>query len=397
MKIDLNQQPTGPLQGIRVLDLSLLLPGPLCSMHLADMGAEVIKVENPRAADATRVMYKSSEGTPGLYMMLNRNKKAITLNFKRPKAKEILFKLLENTDILLEGFRPDGMDKMGLGYDVLKEKFPRLIYCGISGYGISGKYVDFAGHDTNYLALAGLLHQSGKDPVLGGYQMADVGGGTLNALSAILAALYHREKTGQGQRIDISMMEGALQFLSLYAGIYACEKRVPEPGNEILSGKLPNYNVYKTREGRHVTLGAVEDMFFKTFLRKAGLDFILEKLPLNESNMVDIEKELEAFFLSKTFQDLKPLFENPDACLSPIRNLEEVVACEHLRDRKMIFEVDHPRYGKILQFGSPFQFQSTPPNYRLHPPEHGEQNREVYTGLGFSQSDLDEWKKERVI
>ncbi|WCL49149.1 CaiB/BaiF CoA transferase family protein [Leptospira sp. GIMC2001] len=397
MKIELEKQASGPLKGIKVLDLSLLLPGPLCSMHLGDMGADVIKIENPRAADASRVMYKSELGVPGLFMMLNRNKKAITLNFKRPQAKEILFKLLEDADILLEGFRPDGMDKMGIGYDVLKEKFPKLIYCGISGYGISGKYVDYAGHDSNYLALAGLLHQSGSNPVLGGYQLADVGGGTLTALSAILAALYSREKTGKGQRIDISMMDGSLQFLSLYAGIFSAEKKVPEPGNAVLSGKLPNYNIYKTQDNRHVALGALEDMFFKTFLRQAGLNHILDALPISEENLKSIESKLTEFFGSKTLDDLNPIFQNEDSCLTPIRNLEEVVADPHLRDRGMILEVEHPRYGRILQFGSPFHLLGTPTNYRLHPPEHGEHNNDIYSKLGYSNDELENLKKERVI
>jgi crotonobetainyl-CoA:carnitine CoA-transferase CaiB-like acyl-CoA transferase len=330
-------------------------------------------------------------------MMLNRNKKAITLNFKRPKAKDILFKLLEDTDILLEGFRPDGMDKMGIGYGVLKEHFPKLIYCGISGYGISGKYVDFAGHDTNFMALAGLLHQSGSKPNLGGYQLADVGGGTLTALSAILAALYSREKTGKGQRIDISMLDGSLQFLSLYAGIFAADKVEPEPGNAVLTGQLPNYNIYSTKDNRSVALGALEDMFFKTFLRQSGLISYLEEVPFIAENMDIWHKKLREYFSSKTLNDLQPIFENADSCLSPIRNLKEVVGCDHLRDRGMILEVDHPEYGKILQFGSPFHFSNTTSNYRLHPPGHGEHNSEIYQALGFSEEELLNWKKERVI
>jgi alpha-methylacyl-CoA racemase len=329
--------------------------------------------------------------------MLNRNKKAITLNFKRPKAKEILFRLLEDTDILLEGFRPDGMDKMGIGYEVLKEKFPRLIYCGISGYGISGKYVDYAGHDSNYLALAGLLHQTGHSPSLGGYQLADVGGGSLTALSAILAALYYREKTGKGQRIDISMMEGSLQFLSLYAGIFSAEGKEPEPGNAVLSGQLPNYNIYSTKDGRSVALGALEDMFFKTFLRQSGLDSFLNEQPFVLQNFKIWHEKLQEYFSSKTLEDLKPIFDNEDSCLTPIRNLEEVVGCEHLRERGMILEVEHPKYGKILQFGTPFHFLNSPSNYRLYPPEHGEHNSEIYGSLGYTETEILDWKKERVI
>lgn len=387
----------GPLAGVKVIDLSLLLPGPLCSQHLADMGADVIKIENPRAYDGSRAMFKGKTGYPALYMMLNRNKKAITLNLKREQAKEILFKLLEDADILLEGFRPDGMDKMGLGYDVLSKKFPKLIYCGISGYGISGKYVNFAGHDLNYLAISGVLDQTGNPPRPAGFQLADVGGGTLTALSAILAALYYREKTGIGQRIDISMTDASLQFTSLYGGILSASGKSPEPGNDILSGKLPNYNIYETKEERFVALGALEDMFFQTFLRAIGMENLTKELPMVEENFNTIKQKLTDFFKSKTFSDLEPIFQNEDACLSPILKMDEVQKDAHWKDRGMILEKDHPKFGPILQFGSPFHFSKTPFQYRTDPPEHGEHTFEILNKLGFSEDKIAEFKKDRVI
>ena len=217
----------GPLDGVRVIDLSLLLPGPLCSMYLGDMGADVIKVENPRMPDLTRMMGarlqspsgESSES--GLFLMLNRNKRAITINLKRPEGREVLLRLLEDADILIEGFRPGTLDEMGIGYEQLRERFGRLIYCAISGYGASGPYRDLAGHDGNYIGYAGLLDingEAGGPPVLPGVQIADIGGGTQMALSAILAALFARERTGEGQFLDISMLDGAFSFLSLHAG-----------------------------------------------------------------------------------------------------------------------------------------------------------------------------------
>ncbi|TGN14309.1 CaiB/BaiF CoA transferase family protein [Leptospira ilyithenensis] len=387
----------GPLAGVKIVDLSLLLPGPLCSQHLADMGAEVIKIENPRAYDGTRAMLKGNLGYSALFMMLNRNKKAITLNLKRPASQEILFKLLADADILLEGFRPDGMDKMGIGYDVLKEKFPRLIYCGISGYGTSGKYVNFAGHDLNYLALSGVLHQTGNPPRPAGFQLADIGGGTLTAVSAILAALYHREKTGRGQRIDVSMTDASLQFLSLFGGIYSASGKSPEPGNEILSGKLPNYNIYETKEGRYVALGALEDMFFQTFLRAAGLENLTKETPLTEENLHIVKQTLVDYFLSKTYVDLEPIFLNEDSCLTPILSLEEVVKDSHFRERKMIFETKTDKYGDVLQFGSPFHFSETPVTYRNDPPDHGEHTNEILKSLGYSEGNIEEFRKDRVI
>lgn len=392
-----NSMNRGPLSGIKVIDLSLLLPGPLCSMYLGDMGADVIKVENPRAMDATRVMFKKTNGAPSLFLMLNRNKKAITLNLKKEKSREILFKLLEDADILLEGFRPDGLSKMGLGYEDLKERFPRLIYCGIYGYGTEGKYRDFAGHDVNYLSLSGVLSQTGKTPRIPGYQLADIGGGTMTALASILAALYAREKTGKGQKIAISMMDSSLPFLSLYGGIFAATGKNPEGGNELLSGKLPNYNVYRTREGRWIALGALEDMFFKTFLRQSGLEKHLEEFPTEEKNFSKWKEILTDYFASKTFEDLNFLFENEDSCLTPVKTMEEVCKDPDLRERGMILDKKHPEYGDYFQFGAPFPFSETPITYRLDPPNHGEHNVSIYQSLGYTLEEIETMKKEKVI
>nr|WP_017853670.1 CoA transferase [Leptospira interrogans] len=386
----------GPLSGIKVIDLSLLLPGPLCSMYLGDMGAEIIKVENPRAMDATRVMFKKANGAPSLYLMLNRNKKAITLNLKKEKSREILFKLLENADILLEGFRPDGLAKMGYGYDDLKERFPKLIYCGIYGYGTEGKYRNFAGHDVNYLSLSGVLSQTGKTPQIPGYQLADIGG-TMTALSSILAALYAREKTGKGQKISVSMMDSSLPFLSLYGGIYGATGKNPEGGNELLSGKLPNYNVYQTKEGRWVALGALEDMFFKTFLRQTGLDKHLEELPAEEKNFSKWKEILTTYFSTKTFEDLNVLFENQDSCLTPVKTIEEVIKDPVFQESGMVIEKKHPDYGDYFQFGAPFSFSETPVTYRLDPPSHGEHNESIYRTLGYTVEEIETMKKEKVI
>lgn len=386
-----------PLSGVRVLDLSLLLPGPLCSLHLADLGAEVIKVENPRAYDGSRAMFKSANGAPSLFLMLNRNKKAITLNLKRPASKDIILKLLESTDILLEGFRPDAMDKMEIGYESLRPLFPRLIYCGISGYGSEGDYKDFAGHDINYLALSGVLSQTGNPPQALGFQVADIGGGSLTALSSILAALYQREKTGLGQKIEISMTDASLQFLSLYAGIYAGTGESPIPGNELLSGKLPNYNVYATKEGKYVALGALEEMFFQTFAKVAGLESLLKQFPLKEENFGTLKQKLTEFFASKTWADLEPIFMNEDACLTPVLSIEEVSKSEYWQNRKMVFFAEHPRYGKILQFGSPFGMKNHPLQYHSHPPEHSEHTVEILESLGYTKEECEAFKKDRVV
>ncbi len=394
----------GPLDGIKVVDLSLLLPGPLCSMHLGDMGADVIKVENPRAADLTRYMgekfEREGESETGMFLMINRNKRAITLNLKRPEGREVLLKLLEDADILLEGFRPDALKGMGLGYDELKEKFPRLIYCAISGYGATGPYKPLAGHDGNYISYSGLLGITGeKDgaPTLPGFQVADIGGGTQAALVSILGALVARGRTGKGQFLDISMMDGAFSFLSLHAGEYIASGESPRRGDMPLSGALPNYNVYKCKDGKYVMLGALEERFFRMFLRQVGKEDLLEGRELTPEGLAEVKPEIEAIFASRDRDEWKELFAHPDVCLAPVNSVEEAFQDPQLKERGMIVEMEHPKLGDVMMIGSPFRFSETPCTYRMHPPGHGEHTDEILGELGYSSEDLEGLRKRRAI
>ncbi|MBI3395852.1 MAG: CoA transferase, partial [Spirochaetia bacterium] len=373
---------SGPLAGIKVVDLSLLLPGPLCSMYLGDMGADVIKVENPRAADLTRYMGTrvespdKSHSESGMFLAINRNKRSITINIKREEGREVLFKLLESADILLEGFRPGALDDMGIGYEALSARFPRLIYCAISGYGATGPYRDLAGHDGNYIAHSGLLGITGEadgPPVLPGFQVADIGGGSLTALSSILAALYAREKTGRGQFLDISMMDGAFSFLSLHAGEFIASGRDPERGESPLSGSLPNYHVYECKDGRHVMLGSLEERFFRGFLRRIDREQILEGVNLTSmDDLARLRPVMNDIFKSKTRDEWAALFTDPECCLAPVNTIKEAFADPQLQSRGMVVKMNHPRLGEILMVGSPFRFSQTACEYRLPPPGHGQ-------------------------
>lgn len=394
----------GPLTGVKVLDLSLLLPGPLCSQHLADMGAEVIKVENPRLGDMTRYLTtKVSKGDfaeAGAFLQLNRNKKSITVNIKREGGRDVIMRLLKDADILLEGFRPDTLNELGIGYEQLKEKFPRLIYCAISGYGATGHYKEHAGHDANYIARSGLLSLNGVKggpPVVPGFQVADIAGGTLTALAAILAALYAREKTGKGQFIDVSMQDGATPFLSLLLGDYIATGKEPERGNDMLSGMLPNYKIYETKDGKYVMLAALEEKFFQTFLRQIEREDILKNMSRDEAGFNAATTELEKIFKSKTYSEWAPLFENPDSCFSGLSSLGEVLKDKHLRERGTVLEIDHPKLGKVPVIGSPFHFSETPVSYRLAPPEMGQHTEDVLKSAGFSAAEIEQLKKDKCV
>jgi crotonobetainyl-CoA:carnitine CoA-transferase CaiB-like acyl-CoA transferase len=407
---------TGPLAGVRVVDLSLLLPGPLCSMYLGDMGADVVKIENPRMPDFTRLMgarlgprgqrnvdmsdpdFPTSES--GLYLMVNRNKRAATLNIKRPEGREVLHRLLADADILLEGFRPGTLSALGIGYPELKERYPRLIYCAISGYGASGPYENLAGHDGNYIAYSGLLDITGAPggpPVLPGFQVADIGGGTLAAVGSILAALYARERTGRGQFLDISMMDGAFSFLSLHAGEYIATGQAPERGRMDLSGGLPNYDVYRCKDGRYVMLGALEERFFRAFLRQVGREELLDGVELTKAGLAAVRPEIEKIFLSRDRDDWRDLFRNADTCLAPVNTIAEAFDDPQLRQRGMVQTVEHPRLGEVLQIGSPFRFSDTPCAMRLPPPGHGQHTDEILNELGYTPGQIEELRKNRAI
>lgn len=395
-------------------------------MYLGDMGADVIKIENPRAADATRYMGVRFEargpaadnnpddpgpgasdtgkgrfaGESSIYMMLNRNKRAMTINLKREEGKEVLLRLLENADVLLEGFRPGAMSAMGLGYPELRERFPKLIYCAISGYGATGPYQELAGHDGNYIAYSGLLGitgAAGEDPVLPGVQIADIGGGTQAALVSILAALYAREKTGKGQFLDIGMMEGAFSFLSLHAGEYSARGTSPQRGEMLLSGGLPNYNVYRCRDGRHVMLGTLEERFFKAFLRRVDRLDLLEGREVSPEGLAEIRPALEGLFAERTLAEWSDLFADSECCLAPVNTVAEAFADPQLKERGMLVTMQHPQYGEILMIGAPFRFSETPCSYRLLPPAHGEHTGELLGELGYSIAEQEALRAGRAV
>lgn len=391
---------SAPLENVKVIDLSLLLPGPLCSLHLADMGAEVIKIENPRVGDGTRYSGtaftgKDGEKMTGLFAGLNRNKKSVTLNIKREGGREILKRLVKDADILLEGFRPGTLEELGIGYTQLKEINPRLIYCAISGYGASGPRRDHAGHDANYCSIAGVLDGIGRKnepPALANVQIADVAGGSLTALSAILAALYAREKKGTGQFLDISMTDGAFAMQHLALGELFAGGSVPERGAEFLSGALPNYTVYKTADDRFVMLAALEERFFKNFLRQVKREDIFELSTDEEKRAALVE-----LFAAKSYHEWSALFDNSDICLTGVNTLAEAVKDGQITARQMVQTVKHSSYGEVKTVGSPFRFSDASPEVKFDPPGHGQHTRELLKQAGYTDSELEEFNAKKFI
>lgn len=386
------------LSGIRILDLSQYLPGPLASQLLADLGAEVIKIEHPRLGDPTRHMGARLPGSKlsALFYQVNRNKKSVALSIKNPAGVAVIKKIIESCDVLLEGFRPGMLDELGLGYEALRTEFPELIYCSISGYGADGPYKSRAGHDGNYLALSGLLSVNGpkERPVLPGFQLADLGGGTWPAVAGILAALFDRTRTGVGRRLDVGMLDGAFAFWPLQAGEYQASG--VEPGREsmFLNGKFPNYRIYATQDSRFVMLGALEERFLRAFFRKLGQEQVFVELQgeLRQGSFSRLEAVLGDLFAGRPMAGWEPFFADEECCLAPVLTFSEACANEQILFRKM-WQI--PENGAPGMIGNPLL--PGEPICRRMPPELGEDTEAVLSHVGFTGAELDDLHKRRVI
>src|SRR2546421_11898313 len=327
-----------PLSGIRVLDLSRLLPGAYATQMLADFGADVIKVEEPGSGDYGRFMPPQGAGGMSLYFIaINRNKRSMTLNLKSAEGREIFLRMVRKADVVLESFRPGVMERLGLGYDQLKEANPGIIYCAISGYGQDGPYRLRAGHDLNYAGYAGLLdYNRGPhgEPAMPATQLGDLAGGSYMAIMGILTAIIGRAQTGEGRKIDVSMTEGVLSLLPLVAGAYLNTGKAPRPGHSALDGGLPCYNIYETKDGKHITLAALEPKFWHTFCTQIGhLELLPFHTPVGPGGLEEAKDTLRGVFKTKTRDEWVAELGDIDACVGPVYSIEEALNDEQAQSR----------------------------------------------------------------
>lgn len=390
---------TAPLKGVKVLDLSRLLPGPYCSMMLGDFGAEVIKVEQPGQGDYIRWTPPLVGDTGGLYLTVNRNKKSITLDLKKKEARDIIYRLVKESDVLLEGFRPGVTARLGIDYDTLKNVNPGLIYCSITGYGQDGPYALKAGHDINYIGYAGVLGLNGwtgDTPAIPPVQIADLVGGSLMAVNGILLALLARGRTGQGQFVDISMMDGVVACLPVLTGALMAGGRAPVRGGELLSGGYAFYNVYSAADGKYIALGALEGQFWERFCRHVGREDLIP-LQFATHRQEEIIAVLREIFIQKTRERWLEELEELDICCGPVNELSEAFQDPQVRHREMVLEIEHPRLGKIMQLGLPVKLSKTPGGIYSPPPELGEHTDEVLAGLGYTAEDIALLREKMVV
>lgn len=362
------------LKGFRVLDLSTLLPGPFCSLILADLGAEIIKVESPK-----KDMMRSFESA--YFEFLNRGKKSIVINLKTKEGVKLFKELAKNADAVIEGFRPKKMDSLGLGFNDLKRINPRIIYCSITGYGQQGRNKDKAGHDLNYAGLSALLCTLHEKPMVPGIQIADISSGFVAACS-IIASLLHREKTGKGSYIDVSILKSSLYFNGIHIAKYSAAGNF----NQILAGKTPCYNVYETKDGKYVSLAAVENKFWESFCRSISREYGEDILAHQFDG--DYIKRLRKLFKSRALKEWISLNKKFDFCCEPVQNMEEV-----LKDNDNIIKL-----GGIKQADFPSIISDSNSKIKhRRAPSLGENTYEILAGLGLSMADTDKLRIKKIV
>ena len=388
---------SGPLSDVRVLDLTRLLPGGFCSLLLADFGADVVKVEDTGMGDYVRwapPYYGSEEhqalGTrSALYLALNRGKRSIRLDLKSDAGREALLRLAGDYDVVLESFRPGVLDKLGCGYEALREANQRIVYCAITGYGQTGPNTQRAGHDMNYLGLNGLLGLTGEPdgrPMQAAGQIADLGGGALMAAFGVMAALRERERSGEGQQVDVSMTDGSLAWLAMVAAQYLCDGQVPQRGRGSLNGGIACYLPYEASEG-WVTCGALEPKFWRNFCEGVGRPDLIDKqfaAPDSEDGQA-----IAAVFKERTRDEWLAFNDEHDAMIGPVLDLDEALESQLVDEREMVVEMEQPELGPIRLLGLPIKLDRTPGHATRPAPALGEQTAEVLGEAGFSEDEVE--------
>jgi alpha-methylacyl-CoA racemase len=379
-----------PLTGIKILDLTRLLPGPMCTLHLADMGAEVLKVEDPFVGDYARSIPPMQGKNSVFFHAVNRNKRSIAVDLTKKEGRQLFLKLAEKADVIVESFRPGVVNKLGIDYDTLKKINPQLIYCSITGYGQTGPYRDKAGHDINYCAYAGVLDRKEQTPLIPNFQIADVVGGSLNAAMGILAALVQQKITGEGQYIDVSIMDG------LVAHATTALAQVNHGERGFLTGALPCYSIYETSDKKFIALGALEFKFWERFCKAINRTDLLPFHMVADSEAQKAFTEVATIFKSNTRDYWTDKFKDADCCVSPVLSLKEALNNEQVQARDMI-KIDSSDEGKVTEFALPLKFSSFQFEIESSAPLLGEHTDMELKGIGYSEKEIIELRDSKII
>jgi crotonobetainyl-CoA:carnitine CoA-transferase CaiB-like acyl-CoA transferase len=378
----------GALCGLLVLDLSRLLPGPYCTMILADHGARVIAIEDRR--------FRDEDIFPAT---VNRNKEHMTLNLKSVEGRQIFYRLAAAADVVVEGFRPGVVQRLGVDYETIHKINPRIVYCAVTGYGQTGPLKDRAGHDVNYLAHAGVLDLIGeadRPPSIPGVQIADMAGGGLNAAIGILLALLARGKIGRGQYIDISMTDGAASLLSLQLHLQQIDGRSPRRGDSRFSHRYACYSTYETRDGRYIAIGAVENRFWQMLCDHFGVPEYAA-LQYDEERRNEILAFMRSAIRKKTLAQWEEELANIDACWAPVKSLDDVLHAPLFRERDMVVKIEGEAGDTTPLLGTPIKLSDTPGGIRTAPPAFGGNTRAILSEFGYSSEEIKMLQEKGVV
>ena len=401
------------LEGIRILELVHLPPGELCTMILGDFGAEIIKVEAlPQTSGRGAGLYAGADAeslkAAAAFNALNRNKKSIRINLKSEEGRQVFYRLVKDADVIVEGFRPGAVKRMGADYETVKKINPRIIYCSLSGYGQDGPYNQYPGHDINYISIAGALNLigwPGQPPAIPLNFIADFAGASMHGAVGILAALFAREKTGKGQYVDISYTDSVITLMTFFLQQYfAAGLKFPR-GEWALAGAYPYYKTYETKDGKLISLGCLEPWFWENLCKAIGRDDLKPYCfnPLHfiqkpdDSKWSEVENELKKIFHTKNRDEWFDLLIKHDVPAGKVNTLDEVFADPQLLHRKMLLEFDHPKLGKVKHPGIAIKLSDTPGKVRSLAPYSGEHTDEVLLSAGYTKSDLEQLRKANAI
>lgn len=395
---------TAPLSSLKILDFSTLLPGPYATMMLADLGADIIRIEAPNRPDLVRQLPPfSPDGQSAQHSLLNRSKRSLGLNLKTAAAPEIIKRLItqQGYDIIVEQFRPGVMDRLGVGYEHLKAVCPSLIFCSLTGYGQTGPYKDRAGHDLNYLALSGLLSYYGRKstptpPPPPPMQVADIGAGSLHLVIGLLAAVIRRLTTDEGGQVDIAMHDGALAWNAVGAAKWLVGGENPKPEGEILNGGS-FYDIYETKDGRTLAVGPLEPKFWHGFCQAIGReDLFAPGTNLDITKQQRFKEEIRQAMLGKTLAQWQAIFAPLDVCVEPVLTTEEAIAHPQTQARDMIVEL--PMQDKTQQqIGSPIKLSDYAPDHKFSGSILGGHSSEILAEIGYAKQEIETLIANNVV